>query len=160
MLDDFTKVTVSKRDIATGEELPGATLQILPVIDGSPADIPAYEWVSTDEPHYIERIPVGDYILRETLPPIGYVTAEDVPFTVTETEVVQSVVMYDELIPPDGSLDKTGNMLQVVGLIIVLGFAVALAFIFQGKRIMRKAKGEIAEDERPSEAIDSETDEV
>ena len=49
MVDDTTKVRISKRDITTGEELPGATLQIIDE-DGNVVE----EWVSTDEAHFIE----------------------------------------------------------------------------------------------------------
>lgn len=49
MVDDTTKVQISKQDITTGEELPGATLQIIDE-DGNVVE----EWVSTDEAHFIE----------------------------------------------------------------------------------------------------------
>ena len=45
MVDDTTKVQISKQDITTGEELPGATLQIIDE-DGNVVE----EWVSTDRP--------------------------------------------------------------------------------------------------------------
>ena len=92
MFDDITKLSISKKDITDGEELPGATLQIL-TLDG---DV-LYEWVSTDEPHYIEMIPQGEYILREIIAPDGYVTATDVRFTVEDTGEVQTVEMIDEV---------------------------------------------------------------
>ena len=33
----------------------------------------ASKWVSTDKPHMIERLPVGEYMLREELAPDGYI---------------------------------------------------------------------------------------
>lgn len=46
MVDDTTKVKISKRDITTDKELPGATLQIIDE-DGNVVE----EWVSADEAH-------------------------------------------------------------------------------------------------------------
>ncbi len=90
MQDDVTKVEIHKTDIVSGEELPGAHLEIHDA-DGDLIDA----WISTDEPHFIEKLPAGDYILTETLAPDGYATAETVPFTVTATGDIQSVVMKD-----------------------------------------------------------------
>lgn len=91
MKDDYTKLTISKTDIATSEELEGAKLQIIDE-NGNIFD----EWISTKDKHYIEYIPVGSYILREITAPNGYVTAEDIRFTVEETGVVQKVEMKDD----------------------------------------------------------------
>ena len=92
MIDDITKVEISKKDIVNEEELPGATLQIIDE-DGNVVE----EWVSTDEPHYIEYLPIGDYILRETIPADGYTTANDVEFTVEDTGEIQKVEMIDDI---------------------------------------------------------------
>lgn len=71
--NDVTKVLISKKDFTTGEEIEGATLQILNE-DGTPVYQNGEElkWVSGKEPHYIEKLPVGKYILVETLPADGY----------------------------------------------------------------------------------------
>lgn len=90
MQDDVTKVEIHKTDIVSGEELPGAHLEIHDA-DGDLIDA----WISTDEPHFIEKLPAGDYILTETLAPDGYATAETMPFTVIATGDIQSVVMKD-----------------------------------------------------------------
>ena len=96
MVDDTTKVRISKRDITTGEELPGATLQIIDE-DGNVVE----EWVSTDEAHFIEgKLIAGkEYTLRETIAPDGYEIANEIKFTVNEDGSVTEVVMYDELTP-------------------------------------------------------------
>ena len=96
MVDDTTKVRISKRDITTGEELPGATLQIIDE-DGNVVE----EWVSTDEAHFIEgKLIAGkEYTLRETIAPDGYEIANEIRFTVNEDGSVAEVVMYDELTP-------------------------------------------------------------
>lgn len=96
MVDDTTKVQISKQDITTGEELPGATLQIIDE-DGNVVE----EWVSTDEAHFIEgKLIAGkEYTLRETIAPDGYEIANEIRFTVNEDGSVAEVVMYDELTP-------------------------------------------------------------
>ena len=96
MVDDTTKVQISKQDITTGEELPGATLQIIDE-DGNVVE----EWVSTDEAHFIEgKLIAGkEYTLRETIAPDGYEIANEIRFTVNEDGSVTEVVMYDEHTP-------------------------------------------------------------
>ena len=96
MVDDTTKVQISKQDITTGEELPGATLQIIDE-DGNVVE----EWVSTDEAHFIEgKLIAGkEYTLRETIAPDGYEIANEIKFTVNADGSVTEVVMYDELTP-------------------------------------------------------------
>ena len=96
MVDDTTKVQISKQDITTGEELPGATLQIIDE-NGNVVE----EWVSTDEAHFIEgKLIAGkEYTLRETIAPDGYEIANEISFTVNEDGSVTEVVMYDEHTP-------------------------------------------------------------
>lgn len=93
MQDDYTKVSISKTDIATGAEVPGAHLQI---VDGE-GNVLA-EWVTDGQPHYIERLPVGNLVLIETMAPTenGYVRAENVSFTVQPTGEIQRVEMKDD----------------------------------------------------------------
>lgn len=51
--------------------------------------------VTTDKPHMVEKLPVGEYTLREEQAPDGYLIAEDVKFTVKDTGKVQKVKMKD-----------------------------------------------------------------
>lgn len=95
MEDDVTKVEISKQDIA-GKELPGAKLTILDK-DGKVVE----SWTSTDKPHYIEMLPIGEYTLREETAPEGYLAANDVKFEVKDTGEVQKVVMVDEAEKPE-----------------------------------------------------------
>ena len=87
--DSVTKLEISKTDIA-GEELPGAQLAI---INSKGETVAA--WTSTDEPHYIEMLSIGEYILREVSAPDGYVIAEDVSFRVYDSGEVQKVTMVN-----------------------------------------------------------------
>lgn len=90
MLDDVTKVEISKKDIADSSEVPGAKLIILDK-DGKKVE----SWMSTDKPHMVEKLPVGEYTLREEQAPDGYLIAEDVKFTVKDTGKIQKVKMKD-----------------------------------------------------------------
>ena len=98
MIDEATKVQISKQDITGEGELPGATLQVL---DG---DTVIDEWVSGTEPHYIEgKLTAGKtYTLRETIAPDGYVLKSDIEFTVNTDGSVNHVVMYNS--------DSTGTV--------------------------------------------------
>lgn len=93
MQDDTTKVKISKKDITTGEELPGATLQIVDE-NGNVVE----EWVSSSEPHFIKSVLLAGakYTLHETVAPDGYVISNDVEFTVSENGTVDIVVMQDD----------------------------------------------------------------
>ena len=90
MLDDVTKVEISKKDITDSSEVPGAKLIILDK-DGKKVE----SWTSTDKPHMVEKLPVGEYTLCEEQAPDGYLIAEDVKFTVKDTGKVQKVKMKD-----------------------------------------------------------------
>ena len=90
MQDDITKVQISKKDLTTNEELPGAEL-VIKDKDGKEID----RWISTNEPHYVEKMPAGDYTLTEITAPNGYKVAESISFTVLPTGEIQTVVMKD-----------------------------------------------------------------
>ena len=102
MKDDITKVQISKVDVATGKELPGAEL-VIKDKDGNTVA----QWVSEDKPHYIEKLPAGDYTLTEITAPNGYQLAESIAFTVLPTGELQTVVMKDARIPEETPHEDT-----------------------------------------------------
>ena len=59
MVDDLTRVEAWKVDAANGEPLAGATMQVVDE-EGEVVE----EWVSDGEPHLIEALAPGDYLLR------------------------------------------------------------------------------------------------
>lgn len=127
MEDDVTKVLISKTDIS-GKELPGAKLTILDA-EGNVVE----SWTSTEEAHYIEKLPIGEYTLREESAPNGYLVAENVKFTVEDTGEIQKVVMVDEAKPPvQTDSPKTGDNSPIavwagIGMLAMGLFGVTLA---------------------------------
>ena len=104
--DEPTTVELSKTDLTTGEELPGARLQLT---DENGAVVE--EWTSTKEPHIIKELVVGkSYTLTETKPADGYATAESITFTVENTVEIQKQVMEDDVTKVEISkTDITGD---------------------------------------------------
>ena len=141
MVDDTTKVKISKQDMTTGKELPGAKLQVL---DESGKVVE--EWTSTNKPHYIEaKLTAGKkYTLREVIAPNGYEKATDISFTVNEKGDVTQVVMKDELTPntpptpptPPDNPPQTGYVGNSLPIGILLGAVVmcVVAMIFARKK--------------------------
>lgn len=92
-----TVVHISKVDAETGEELPGATLELY-----GPNGTLIETWETGDIPHVITGLPVGEgYVLKETTAPEGYQLAENITFAVKETLEIQFVGMVDERSPEE-----------------------------------------------------------
>ena len=102
MKDDVTKVEISKTDITGETEIPGAKLTIL-----DKDDQVVESWTSTEEAHYIEKLPIGKYTLREEQAPKGYLLTADVTFEVKDTGEVQKVTMKDDTAKGKVILNKT-----------------------------------------------------
>ena len=136
-----TVVHFSKVDAETGEELPGAVLELY-APDGSLLDT----WETTDIPHVIPGLPVGEgYILREVTAPEGFEVAEDVTFNVEDTTEIQTITMEDEKTPdqpeepeepdePTPDIPQTGGSRAVIwvsGLLILalLGLCITVPML-------------------------------
>ena len=142
-----TVVHFSKVDAETGEELPGAVLELY-APDGSLLDT----WETTDIPHVIPGLPVGEgYVLREVTAPEGFEVAADVTFRVEDTTEIQTITMEDEKTPdqpeepeepdtpdepdePTPSVPQTGGsraVIWVTGLLILalLGLCITVPLL-------------------------------
>ena len=90
--NDYTKVEFTKHDRASGKVLEGGRYQITD-LSGNVVD----EWKGKKTPHLTEKLlPGAEYIFKEIEAPSGYLVAEDVHFTVANTEEIQKVRMEDE----------------------------------------------------------------
>ena len=100
--DTITSVKISKVDIADGEELEGATIQLVDKETGEVVE----EWTSTNKAHEVTGLTTGKtYILRETVAPEGYSITSDTTFELKE----------------DGSIDteKTTTTVSEEGVLLV-----------------------------------------
>ena len=97
-------VEVSKSDITTGNELIGASLEII----NSSGEVYA-SWVTDGNPYTLNAIPAGTYTLRETSAPYGYMVANEVVFDVLETGDIQKVAMVDERVKGYIEIFKTDS---------------------------------------------------
>lgn len=102
MKDDVTKVQISKTDITGETEIPGAKLTVL-----DKDDQVVESWTSTEEAHYIEKLPIGKYTLREEQAPKGYLLTSDVTFEVKDTGEIQKVAMKDDTAKGKVIINKT-----------------------------------------------------
>lgn len=83
-------VSISKKDITNGEELPGAKL-----ILKKGEDI-IKEWISSDIPMEISELGDGVYTLTEIQAPDGYNIAESITFKIENGKAFKStIIMYD-----------------------------------------------------------------
>lgn len=90
--NDYTKVEFTKHDSVSGKVLEGGRYQITD-LSGNVVD----EWKGKKTPHLTEKLlPGTEYIFKEIEAPSGYLVAEDVRFTVANTEEIQKVRMEDE----------------------------------------------------------------
>lgn len=86
---------ISKTDITTGEELPGAKLQIISLNEEDKGTI-VEEWISGKEEHLVWALPCGKYRLREITAPYGYDTAEDIEFEIKDNTIINHVRMENK----------------------------------------------------------------
>ena len=94
MVDDTTKVEISKTEIAGSEEIPGCEMEITE----KDTDTVIESWTSTREKHIVEQKFVAGktFVLTEKRPAGGYATADSIEFTVEDTGKIQSVGMKDD----------------------------------------------------------------
>ena len=101
--DSPNKVIISKKQLTTKEELPGASLEVRRVtemvdkdgtvirIDGDVIE----SWISTEVPHELECLTEGIYVLIETRAPEGYIEAEKMYFTISGNMTVDDIPMVE-----------------------------------------------------------------
>lgn len=145
--NELTSISISKQDVATSKELPGATISICQTyvdennniqmlsnrlngecIEASLADGTVATWVSTDKPKKIEGLGFGTYYLVEKIAPDNYTTAESILFTLKEdgslVDKDGKSLADNKLVMKDAPIKevKTGNLSTyvVVGIFVVV----------------------------------------
>lgn len=117
--DKPVPITISKQDITTGEELPGAHLEL----KDEQGEV-IYAWVSDSVPFIIkDGLKPGKYTLTETIAPDGYeLSTETVEFIVKEDGTVDGdIIMYNKpetVEVPSTSSFKTMTA-SLIGIIII-----------------------------------------
>lgn len=108
--NEANSVEISKKDLVSKDEVPGALLEIRHVSVKTDADGNEIKeegeifesWRSTTVPHVIKNIPAGHYVLIEKEVPDGFLQAEKVYFEIRENMTVpEHVEMFDEHITVD-----------------------------------------------------------
>lgn len=90
--NETTEVDFTKTDVTGQKELPGAKLTVIDK-NGKVVD----SWISSDVPHKIEGLKVGEtYTLKEETAPNGFVVAQSIKFTISNTAEIQIVKMIDK----------------------------------------------------------------
>ena len=142
-----TKVKISKQDITTAKNLPGAKLEIK---DANGKVVAS--WTSTEEDYYIDALPEGKYTLTETAAPKGYqLSSEVVEFEVKAGEIT-SVLMYNapekyeeevpksevvqEVIVPD-TASTASIIMYIIGTLIII---VGTVFVIRNAKKEKSAK--------------------
>ena len=134
-VNDFTKVNISKKDMANSEEIEGAHL----VIRDSNGEV-VEEWTSSNSPHYIEKLPVGRYTLTETMAPEGYIINTSViDFEVLETGEIQSEVMFNSKPIEVPNTSRNATYIYLVGGILIIIGGVLIYISYKNKiRVISK----------------------
>ena len=135
-VNDFTKINISKKDMAGSEEVEGAHL----VIRDSNGEI-VEEWISSDSPHYIEKLPVGRYTLTETIAPDGYVlNTSVVEFNVLETGDIQNEIMYNSRLVEVPNTSSNATYIYLVGGILIIIGGVLIYISYKNKTRIKSSK--------------------
>lgn len=132
MVDELTKVEISKIDLTNLKELSGAQLLLEDISTGETVFIE--RWVSGNQPRMFEGLIVGHkYRLSEEIAPKGYQIAQAIEFTVENTNKVQRIEMKDELLPiqPQTSDDVS------VGLNLFMFWVFGISCLYLRKKVYK-----------------------
>lgn len=129
-------VSISKQDITNKEELPGATL-VIKDYKGNEVE----SWVSTTEPHYIEKLTPGTYTLTETIAPEGYILSDEtITFTVKDDGSITKVVMYNSPNGKEVPVEPTSSFKtltsSLIGIIVITIGSLIIFKNYKKKEIM------------------------
>lgn len=111
------QVKTTKTDLTGEKEIEGAHLSVVEKDTGKTADT----WTSEKEPHPVSGLEVGKtYILTETRPADGYVTAESIEFTVEDDFKSELHQMKDDVTKLKVSKEDITNSKELPGAQLVI----------------------------------------
>lgn len=147
--NDLNSFSISKQDVATSKELPGATLSICRTYVDENNEIQVLDdqytgecitemlesgeeatWVSGDTPKVIAGLPSGTYALVEKVAPNGYATAESIIFRLSSdgklTDKDGNSLADNKLVMHDKAIQevKTGSLSLYIVVIVLVSMAV------------------------------------
>ena len=158
--DDLSTFSISKSDMATTKELPGAKLKIclagldengeyqMAVDNDGNCIVPLLhdeskaEWISSDEPHEVVGLPAGAYYLVESQAPLGYDVTESILFILNQDGTLSDkdgnligdgskLVMHDKKIEQVPTGDILVGLVAFLG---ILGFAFGSYYYFDNNK--------------------------
>lgn len=151
MVDDYTKVQISKKDVKTKKNLSGAKLRLM---QGNKV---VKEWSSGKKAETIYNLPVGEYTLKEIAVPKGYKKAKDMKISVKDTGKKQAFTMYDGKSAGDkddggpSRKPQTGDSIRIVlylAAVLFLGGAFGFVWYTDPKRKAKRAAKKAAMQEK------------
>ena len=130
IVNDYTKVSISKLDKKTGEYIVGVKLHIEDA-SGNVID----SWTTTKDAYVINALPAGEYVVVEDTVLAGYEKADKKTFTVTETGDVLEVKCYSNRV--DSSAPQTGDSTNLALTISLLVLSAAALFVLGYKKVIK-----------------------
>ena len=126
--NSLSSFKVSKQDINSSKEIPGAHLEIFYENETSTG----WSWVSTDKPQEITGLAYGNYILVETTAPQGYTVAESIPFTIENGKLkdrdANTLVMKDATIVDVPDTFTMQNIIAMISGLVLVGLGTGVLF--------------------------------
>ena len=145
--------SVSKDDVATSKELPGATITICETYTDANNKVQVRmdqytnecivtrlaggsdaQWVSGDKPHVINGLKAGTYALVEKIAPSGYATAESIIFTMkndgTLTDKDGKSLADSKLVMHDKKLTEVKTGMLTTFIVALIIFVVSIIGVY------------------------------
>ena len=150
--NQITSITISKQDITTSKELPGATISICRTYEDDNGDrqmlVDQYSgdcieavlangelavWKSTNEPKKIRGLAPGTYYLVEVIAPTDYALAESILFTLKEDGTLVdsngNSLADNKLVMKDAPIENKETGSSSIYIIVGIGILVTLGGI-------------------------------
>ena len=125
MKNEVTKVQIQLLDKQTQNFIPGTIMQIIQK-DEQGNEHKIDEWTTTNNAYYIEKLPIGKYIIRQTAIPQelkkqGYVLTKDQEIEIQDTKNIQTITIYQQttqvqihLLDKDTNEQVPGQTMQII----------------------------------------------